>query len=208
LGVYGTADADEAKKYNRSPGDAIYQDLNNDGVLNNDDMMVIGNPNPDFAWGFTTNLKYKNWTMNMVLNGVHGVDIFNSVKYYTYGGARDATNRDLLQRWTSANQTSNIPGYTTTSATFRQSSQWVENGSFVKLRNITINYELPVKTISWMKGFASLSAFVSAQNALVLTKYSGYDPESLSNTGDRAGGFDEGGYPIPRTFVIGLNVGF
>jgi len=207
-GVYGSGEASEAALYNRSPGDAKYKDLNDDGVLNNDDMMVIGNPNPDFAWGFTTNLKYKNWTVNMVWNGLHGMDVFNSVKYYTYGGARDATNRDLLDRWTPINQSSNIPGYTTTSATFRQSSQWVENGSFIKLRNITFNYDLPVKSISWIKGVSSFSAFLSAQNALVFTRYSGYDPESLSNVGDRAGGFDEGGYPIPRTFVVGVNFGF
>jgi TonB-dependent starch-binding outer membrane protein SusC len=208
LGVYGTDEAAQAAAYGRSPGDAKYQDLNNDGVINNSDMMVIGNPNPDFTWGFITNVKYKNWSMNMVWSGVHGVDVFNSVKYFTYGGARDATNRDLLNRWTPENQDSNIPGYTTTSLTQRQSSQWIENGSFIKLRNITINYELPVKSISWMKAFTSISASLSAQNAIVITKYSGYDPESLSSVGDRAGGFDDGGYPIPRSFVLGINFGF
>jgi hypothetical protein len=144
----------------------------------------------------------------MVWNGVHGVDVFNSMKYFTYGGARDATNRDILDRWTPTNTGSDIPGYSATGVMYRQSSQWIEDGSYVKLRNVTINYEVPVKTMSWVKGLSSLNLFVTAQNALVLTSYSGYDPESLSNVGDRAGGFDDGGYPIPRTFIGGIKVGF
>lgn len=207
-GVYSTEEAAEAATYNRSPGDAKFEDKNNDGVINNEDMMVIGNPNPDFVWGFTTNVNYKNWTLNLVWNGVHGVDVLNSVKYLTYGGARDATNRDVLNRWTPENQNSNIPGYTTTSVLVRQSDQWIEDGSYVKLRNVTLNYEVPLKALSIERGISSLNAYVTVQNALVFTKYSGYDPESLSNTADRAGGFDQGGYPIPRTFIFGLAMGF
>jgi TonB-linked SusC/RagA family outer membrane protein len=207
-GVYGLDEESEAALYNRNPGDAKYIDLNEDGIINNDDMTVIGNPNPDFTWGFTTTANYKNWTLNMVWNGVHGLDVFNSVKYNTYFGARDATNRDILNRWTPDNTSSNIPGYTPTSANARQSDQWIEDGSFIKLRNITLRYSVPVKKISWLKSFKSLSAYISAQNAIVLTEYSGFDPESLSNVGDRAGGFDDGGYPIPRTFILGLDLGF
>ncbi|WP_258104200.1 TonB-dependent receptor [Marinoscillum sp. MHG1-6] len=209
-GVYGTDEADIAALYNRSPGDAKYADLNGDTLIDNSDMAIIGNPYPDFVWGFTTNLKYKNFTLNLVWNGVHGVDVLNSLKASTYGGAgqRDATNADIVNRWTPENQGSDIPGFTTTSVLYRQSSQWIENGSYVKLRNATLKYDVPVRTIPWIKGINSLSLFITAQNALVFTKYTGYDPESLSNTGDRAGGFDEGGYPIPRTFLTGVNFKF
>ena len=182
--------------------------VDDDEMIDNDDMMVIGDPNPDFIWGFTTNIRYKSWTLNMVWNGVHGVDVFNSVKYTTFGGARDATNRDILDRWTPENPTSTIPGYSPQSVLFRQSDQWVEDGSFIKLRNITLNYDLPEKYLAVLKGVNQLSVYVTAQNALVFTKFSGYDPESLSNVGDKAGGFDEGGYPIPRTFLGGINITF
>ncbi|MEQ8239697.1 MAG: TonB-dependent receptor [Cyclobacteriaceae bacterium] len=209
-GVYSTDQEDLARQYNRSPGDPIYRDLNEDGRIDNTDMTVIGNPNPDFVWGLVTNFRYKKFTLNLVWNGVHGVDVLNSLKASTYGGAgnRDATNLDVLDRWTPDNQSSNIPGYTTTSVLYRQSSQWIEDGSYVKLRNATLKYDVPVKKLSWLKGVSDLSLFLTAQNALVFTKYTGYDPESLSNTGDKAGGFDEGGYPIPRTLLTGINITF
>jgi len=148
-----------------------------------------------------------NFTLNMVWNGVHGMEFFNGVKYLTYGGLRDATNRDLLNRWTPENTSSSIPGYTPTGRTERQSSQWIENASYVKLRNITLTYNVPVNKMSWANAFRSLSVFANVQNALVLTEWSGYDPESISNVGDRAGGYDIGGYPLPRTFILGLNIG-
>lgn len=207
-GVYGSDQAEEAALYNRSPGDPIYRDINGDSIINNSDMTVIGNPNPDFIWGVTTDVKYKNFTLNMVWNGVHGVDVLNSVKYSTYGGARDATSVEVLDRWTAENEDSNIPGYTRTSVLFRQSSQWIEDGSYIKLRNVTLKYDVPLKSMSRLKGVRSLSVSMTVQNALVFTNYTGYDPESLSNTGDRAGGFDEGGYPIPRLFLTGVNIGF
>jgi len=208
-GVYSTSQKEEASKYNRSPGDPIYKDLNGDGKIDNQDMKVIGNPNPKFMYGFNTTIKYKKFTMNMVWGGVQGVDILNSLLWSTYGGGqRDATNVDVLNRWSPTNQSSNIPGYTATSVSYRQSSQWIQNGSYLKLRNVTVKYDLPIKSISWMKAFSQMSVFVTAQNALVFTKYSGYDPESISNTGDKAGGFDQGGYPIPRTFMSGINFSF
>ncbi|MFT7197876.1 MAG: hypothetical protein ACI83W_002250, partial [Marinoscillum sp.] len=106
------------------------------------------------------------------------------------------------------NQDSNIPGYTKTSVLYRQSSQWIEDGSYIKLRNVTLKYDVPVRKMDWLKATRSLSVFVTVQNALVFSDYTGYDPESLSDTGDRAGGFDEGGYPIPRTFLTGISIGF
>ncbi|MFT7231826.1 MAG: TonB-linked SusC/RagA family outer membrane protein [Cyclobacteriaceae bacterium] len=207
-GVYSTDQAEEAALYNRSPGDPIYRDINQDSIINNSDMTVIGNPNPDYTWGFTSNIRYKDFTLNMVWGGVHGVDVLNSVKYSTYGGARDATNVDRLDRWTPENQNTNVPGFTTTSVLQRQSSQWIEDGSYIKLRNVTLKYDVPVNKADWIKGVKSLSVYVTLQNALVFTDYTGYDPESLSNTGDRAGGFDEGGYPIPRVLLTGINFGF
>ncbi|MFT7029301.1 MAG: TonB-linked SusC/RagA family outer membrane protein [Marinoscillum sp.] len=207
-GVYSTDQVEEAAIYNRAPGDPIYKDLNNDSIINNSDMQIIGNPNPDFTWGLTTTMKYKKFTLNMVWNGVHGMDILNSVKYATSGGARDATNVAVLDRWTPENQDSNIPGYTKTSVLYRQSSQWIEDGSYIKLRNVTLKYDVPVRKMDWLKATRSLSVFVTVQNALVFSDYTGYDPESLSDTGDRAGGFDEGGYPIPRTFLTGISIGF
>lgn len=207
-GVYSTDQEAEAAQFNRSPGDPIYRDLDNNGQIDNADMKVIGNPNPDFTWGLNSNVRYKNFTLNMVWNGVHGVDVLNSLKYSTYGGHRNATNVDVLNRWTPENQDSNIPGYTKTSVLYRQSSQWIEDGSFIKLRNITLKYDIPVSTISWINGISEISVFVTAQNVLVISDYSGYDPESLSDNGDRGGGFDEGGYPIPRTFLTGVKIKF
>lgn len=207
-GVYSTDQADEASEYGRSPGDPIYRDINDDGVIDNEDLTVIGNPHPDFWWGLNTTFRYKNLSVNMVWNGVHGVDVLNSVKWSTFGGHRDATNAEFVNRWTPENQNTNIPGLTATGVLYRQSSQWIENGSFIKLRNITINYDMPINKLGWFKGISTASVFVTAQNALVFTKYSGYDPESLSNSGDKAGGFDEGGYPIPRDFLAGVKITF
>lgn len=207
-GVYSTDQEELANQYNRSPGDPIYRDIDGNGQIDNSDMTVIGNPNPDYVWGLTTNVRYKNFTLNMVWNGVHGVDALNSVKYSTYGGQRDATNVDILKRWTPENQDTDIPGFTSTSVLYRQSSQWIEDASYIKLRNVALKYDVPVKSVYWLKGVTALSFSVTAQNVLVLTQYSGYDPESLSDNGDRAGGFDEGGYPIPRTILTGVNLKF
>ena len=193
------------------PGDAKYRDINNDDVINSDDLTVIGNGQPDFIWGFNNTLSYKNLELNFFIQGVHGNEVFNFLKGYMLGGngdARDATTVDILNRWTPQNENTDVPGYSSTNKNVIQSSRNVEDGSYVKLKSITFGYNLPRTLLKKVK-IADARIFVSGQNLLTISNYSGFDPEvSSSGSNDVDLGIDWGAYPNPKTITVGLNVKF
>lgn len=167
---------------------------------------VIGNGMPDFTWGFNNTLTYKGFDMNIFVRGVQGYDIFNATRgLISLGGGdvRDATAAESLNRWSETNTTSDIPSG---GANVIASSRYIEDGSFIRLSNISIGYTIPAS--NW---FNSIKFYVSGQNLLTITDYKGYDPE-VSSTGattdDSTPSFDFGALPNPRSFTVGMNLNF
>lgn len=211
-GLWQTKEADEAAKYGKVPGDPKYKDVNNDGKIDGNDMIPIGNANPTFTWGWNTNLAFSNFDLNIFFNGVQGNNIWNLTRYLILSTGSDVkypTSKEILDHWTPSNMNTSIPGFSPTSATQFQSSQYMENGSFVRLANITLGYNFSSSILrKWKINNARI--YLSAQNMFVITKYKGEDPE-LFNTGtssDVAAGIDNGTYPAFRTYTVGIKLGF
>lgn len=192
-------------------GDAIYEDINGDGQLTVDDMQVIGSGHPNFVWGFNTFIDYKNFSLNFFVQGIHGQDVINLPKHGLLGGGAgvlDATSTEIF------NSISFFPNLGNGSlpslnANYRsQSSLFVEDGSFIRLKNITLGYTLPSKLLESMK-IQNLRVYAGVQNLLTITDYKGYDPEARSGDSNRyTPGVDTGAFPIPRTYTFGFNLNF
>ena len=196
-----------------------YADTNGDGVITADDRQFLGSPNPKFTYGFNLGLTYKNWDFSAFLYGVQGNKIWNQVKWWTdfynsFQGAKSTTA--LYNSWTKSNHNAVAPiqepgSYFSTNQV--PNSYYVENGSYLRLKNIQVGYTLPHSFLS-MYGVSTLRFYVQAANILTATKYSGLDPEVGFNQG--AGttgsytdfGVDEGSYATPRTVIVGVNLKF
>ena len=209
-GVWKTPEAAEAAKVQRQPGDAHYLNVNGDGEISGPDMMKIGSAIPDFTWGWNTTLQWKDFDLNLLFNGSQGNDVWNFTRWLPMSfstDARYATAREVLDRWTPKNENSDIPGITTSTNTLQQTSQFVEDGSFIRLSNITLGYNLPLSLMkSWKISQARF--YVSGQNLFVITKYKGFDPElsTTPNSSDVAVGIDNSTYPAFRTFTVGVRL--
>ena len=208
LGTWKTEEAEEAAKYGLRPGDAKYEDLNGDNAYTPDDRQPIGNGAPDFYFGFNNDLQYKNFTLNMLFQGMVGNEIYSQSMATVWGGhgmARHATIREAMNTWTPENQT-DVP-IVGSGANLFNSSRFVYNGSFVKLKNIALTYSFPKQMISkWF--MENLEVYVSGQNLFTITSFPGYDPE-VNNAQNPVGqGLEMGVIPNPRTYTIGLRVGF
>ncbi len=188
-------------------GDFKYKDLNGDNEITEDDRTFLGNPWPKMIYGFTTSLEWRNLDLNIFLQGVQGVDIFNGSKalYQTLFSDYNASTQ-ALNAWTAENPTDQPRLHQTDpNGNFRKpSSYFVENGAYLKVRNVQLGYNLPasiLKKINVERG----RIFVNVDNLLTFTKYSGIDPELAgSNT---ARGIDNNSYPQTRTVSFGINLG-
>lgn len=192
-----------------SVGDLKYRDVNGDNVLNEFDAVTIGKSRPDFTFGFTTDVNYKNWSLNIHLQGVVGRDVYNFGRYNMLGGGGgilNGTSQELLNRWSPDNTTTVIPAFTTTSLYIKNSTYFIEDGSFLKARNISLAYEMPKSILEKIK-VERMQLRLSVQNAFIITKYSGYDPESFRSSGALQTGIDEGSYPTARTYSFGVRIG-
>ena len=201
-----------------APGDYKYKDVNNDGYINSDDRTIIGNPNPKFIYGLSLNSSYKSFDFTATLQGISGVDIFNALAYRTeasYFSPFNRTKRAFEQRWQGEGTSTTYPRiiYDDPNINTRISSRYIENGSYLRVRNIQIGYSLP-KSITAKLKMERLRVYVAGQNLFTFTKYGGLDPEA--GVGQREGnpntnydlGIDRGIYPQSRTIMVGLNVSF
>jgi TonB-linked SusC/RagA family outer membrane protein len=183
-------------------GNIKIHDFNNAGYFSiADDGRVLGSIQPDFTYGFSTNLTYRRWDAFVSLQGSQGNEVYNKLRrHLTEGNGSYNLSADVLNAWTKENPSSNIPRIDAVASTGSNVlySRYIEDGSFLKLRNITLGYNFPV-TVA--KAPVKFRAFVSAQNLYTFTKYTGYDPEV-------AGGVDTGQYPAARTFLIGAGLTF
>ncbi|MEM6345923.1 MAG: TonB-dependent receptor [Bacteroidota bacterium] len=210
-GVWTTAEADQAAEFGLQPGDTKYSDLNNDGIINGDDVTIIGNGTPDFIWGLNNSLAYKGFELNIFLQSMVGHDIFNiqrAIMLGASGDVRTPTHGDILDRWTPENENTVIPAFSPTNFQAPEDSRFVEDGSFIRLRNVRLSYQLKPESFN-TNLFQGITLFVSGQNLYTLTNYKGYDPEiSGSGNSNVDLSIDNGTYPNPRVITLGLSLGF
>jgi outer membrane receptor protein involved in Fe transport len=189
-------------------GQNAYKDLNEDGEINDLDRSIIGSPHPDFNAGLINTFTYKNWQLGIFLEGSFGHDILNISSYEhmdSFYKGRNQLSKVANDYWTPQNLDAKYPK-PSVSVTQLPSDVYVEDGSYVKIRNINLSYSLPVEQIGWIQ---NASVYVSGENLYTFTNYSWYDPEvSAFNSGDLRIGTENGSYPQARIYTIGLKLGF
>lgn len=209
-------------------GDIKFKDLNDDGVINEDDQTIIGDPNPDLTFGFTTAFTYKDFELSIGFNGQIGGDILNWARYKTEGLSSiwdnqsakvlgraqygmidpskgfDPDNVYLVSQGNGLPRFSNLDG----NSNCRMSDRWIEDGTYLRIQNIALSYNLPRKWGSKV-GLSAAKIYFNVQNVYTFTKYSGYDPEiGAYNQSALLQNIDRGRYPTPRTYTLGLNLSF
>ena len=196
------------------PGDFRFKDINGDGIINTDDRTVTGSYNPDYIWGITNRLKYKNFDFSIFFQGVEGREILNLTARHMKNGEANFNSYDVLNnRWVSESdpgdgQTPRADRSTGTHGNNnRPSSYQVEDGSYLRLKNLTIGYTLPSSIPE--KYAESIRVFFTARNLATWTDYIGFNPEvSLQSQNMLTQGEDYGAYPLSVSLVFGLNVTF
>ncbi len=200
-------------------GDPLFFDIADedglrDGEITEADRTIIGNPNPDFTFGFNNNFSYKGIDLNIFFQGSQGGDIFNLTDVQLNNGDANTTVEYFESAWTPSNTNTDAPRVGNNSNR-EISSRFVEDGSFIRLKNVALGYNLP-STVVEKLGIGNIRLGISAQNLLTFTDYSGLDPEAnffgSSGTGNTSSnvvrGFDFGNYPTVRSVLFSLNVRF
>lgn len=215
VGIYqNESDVSQSASYPKARvGGLKYRDVNGDNVITPEDRTIIGNPNPDFLYALSFNASYKNFDISMFFNGVQGIDLYEATRYFTdfqtFPGAKSSR---LLDAWSPSNSGSLIPSPNANAGDYEleSTSYYVQNGSFLRMKNLQIGYSLPVDKVFGPKwGVSKVRVYASATNLFTITKYKGLDPEVSQETETYSAlGVDRGIYPSPRQFLIGLSVGF
>ena len=210
LGVWGSDQATEAAVFGRVPGDSRFEDINDDGQINGDDYQIIGSAIPTRLFGWNNTLTYGNFSLNVFFQSMMGYDKWNfsyATAILASADAREVTHADIANQWVAdVNEGSDIPAFSATDQPEIQSSRFIESGNFVRLKNLSLTYNLPNDLLGWMNG----SVMLGATNLLTFTNYRGIDPESFSNRQGAgvAQGADGGSYPNSKTYILGLNLTF
>lgn len=223
-GTWSESEREKAATYGQLPGDQKYVDQNNDGLIDTKDLTVIGNALPKFIFGWTNTISYSNFDLNFLIQGSQGNDLFNAGRIRLEAPG-EGTSAALLDRWTPTNENTDIPAFTAQSVrtaanlptgkinsrlngrTDNRTSRYVEDASYVRLKNITLAYNLPRELMA--SKISKLRLYVSAANLLTLTKYTGYDPEtSAFNNNDARAGIDFSNYPTAKTYTVGIDLTF
>ena len=221
-GIFQTQEEIDASAFQSDdtrPGDVKFADLNGDTVINDLDRAHVGNPFPDFTLGFNLSVRYKNFDLSMLVQGVFGNDVYFLYGNFAYETQARGFNSyaKILDRWTPTNTNTDVPKVSVDDRNNnrRISTRFLEDGTYVRVRNITLGYTFD--SLLKTDKIKNLRVYVSAQNPFTFTKYSGLDPEIQANTNDTQGygvssdlavGIDWGTVPAPRTFLVGLNLKF
>lgn len=191
-------------------GDQRYVDINGDGVINSDgDRVVLGSAQPKFTGGVTNTFDFKGFDLTVFFQGVYGNSIlnYNRADLETFTGNRQVSTA-ALDRWTPQNTNTNIPRANASASAVLLSDRFIEDGSYLRLKNVVFGYSLPASLINKI-GVKRARVYVSAQNLVTFTKYSGYDPEvSRNEQSNLYSGIDFGNYPNYRSFIAGINLSF
>ncbi len=192
-------------------GNIKFQDLDGNGIITQTDKTYIGNPNPDFIYGINSMMSYKNFDLSLFIQGVKGNDLFNVssiVNTIDYGFGLNMPTEVLTNHWTPTNINAKYP-IISRNTTSRVSNRFIEDGSYLRLRNIQLAYNLTLDKwgIKWIN---NVQLYVSGQNLLTKTKYSWWDPEVNSRGGanSTAQGIDHNSYPTAKSFTAGLRASF
>ncbi|MFA4868629.1 MAG: TonB-dependent receptor [Pedobacter sp.] len=201
-GIYQTGEAIIAKSDSRTGGTKI-KDLNNDGEITALDQTITGDPNADYIFGISTDVNYKNIDLSLFISGSQGNDIYN-ISRYTYENPLGQRNTlgGVRDRWTPTNPSNDfVSGFQ--GGRLPITDRFIEDGSFIRFKNITLGYTLPIKKV-----LSSLRVYFSANNLFTITKYSGYDPEvnSYGNSNTQIG-VDNLVYPAAKSFIAGIQLG-
>jgi TonB-dependent starch-binding outer membrane protein SusC len=196
------------------PGDIRFRDINDDGVINADDRMILGSFIPDFSYGVNFTAKYNSFDATMFLQGVQGNKVYNGTKVLSQGMLRlFGASTDVLDAWTESNTNTNIPRAEDgdPNNNTRTSDRFLEDGSYMRIKVFSIGYNFKKSMLSKIaKGAISKARlYLSSQNLLTITNYSGYDPEIGSRfNAALTSGIDYGQFPQARTILVGLELGF
>ena len=191
-------------------GDIKFVDSDGDGDVNVNDRDIIGDPNPDFTYGFSTSISWKNLSLSAAFTGVQGKDVLNTNnRYINTPGTRsnNLTRKAYQNMWTESNHSNLYPSSTFVIQNYVM-DRYVEDASYLRCADITLNYVLPKMWMSKI-GFQNASVYASVKNAFIITNYSGYDPDvNFFGFDGLRPGVDMSSYPTPRSFIFGLNLTF
>jgi TonB-linked SusC/RagA family outer membrane protein len=197
------------------PGDILFKDLDGDGTISGFDQTIIGNPWPEFVFGFNINASYKGFDLLMNWQGVANLDVYNHELWYIQNLYSDYNaTTESLDAWTTSNPNTKIPRLGNNGHNFQKvNSYLVEDASYLKLKNVQIGYTFSKNLISRIK-LQNLRIYVGMENALTLTKFRGYDPEFISSSSTNQylqnyerGVYTETVYPMSVAILFGLQVG-
>lgn len=215
IGIFKTKE--DLKNYphfaDTQAGDVMFEDVDKNGKIDADDRTIIGNNMPDFTWGMTNTFTYRNFDASISLQGVIGNEVLHlGRRFYTQGEGNQNQLTEMMDRWQSEEKPGNgwIPRANSqpTGQNNVLSSRWVEDGSFFRINNLTVGYSLPENLIKKC-GIQRARVYVSTQNLLTISTYSGFNPEtSFKEDNVTAPGADYGMYPLYRTCTLGVNVTF
>jgi hypothetical protein len=213
-GIFQTQEEIEAAAFQETgtaPGDIRFVDLDNNGVIDINDQTYIGNPTPDFTYGFDAGAEYKGFELNVFFQGSSGNDILNNTVRYDFGYVNRPSS--VLDRWTGPGTSNSEPrvNLNDPNVNSRISDRFTEDGSYLRLKTLQLGYNLPESLLQRI-GFEKFKMYISGSNLLTFTNYSGLDPE-IGSVGENRGtflelGIDHGFYPQARTVIGGVSVTF
>ncbi len=212
-GLFQTQEeVDNSSQPDANPGDIRFVDIDNNGVIDDDDRTFIGSPFPDFNYSVNINADYNNFDLRIFFQGVQGNEIFSSMPWFFENELGSGLVRSALDRWTGPGTSNTVPRATFEGAAANNvvSDRYVYDGSYLRLKNVVLGYTLP-KTFLDKYGIQKVRVYASSQNLLTFTKYDiGLDPEigQSANQGQLYIGQDRGNYPQPRVFTFGVNLTF
>lgn len=192
---------------NAGVGDVKFKDINEDGIINDQDRTFQGVTIPKYSYGFNFSATYKNWDLSMFWQGAGGNKVFNSIYRNLMAGDFGNHHTDMLNYWTPTNTNTNVPRpiIGDPNGNGRDSNRFIQDGDYLRLQSLEIGYEIPMPTNSVIQ---KAKVFVNGQNLLTFTKYTGADPDFNSNDGLISRGYDGGSFPNPRTVSLGVEVNF
>ena len=210
-GVWQTDDDYSATKTNAQPGDWKYRDVNGDSVITSDDRVVLGDSFHDFTWGLTNTVSYKGLSLSIYFEAAHGGELLNQNLVNTFYPITFRNNRlaePYLNRWTEDNPTNEYSSFVRPNIGegYQVNSKTVEDASYVRLQSIRLSYNIPVNKLG-VDFIDSFNVYVTGQNLMTWTNYSGVDP-AVNSFGNNNIPMDFNAYPFAKTYTVGLNIGF
>lgn len=206
-GVWKSTEASTAALYGAKPGDAKYEDVDKNHVIDSKDIQIIGNAQPKYIYGWNNTFTLGGFDVNIFWQGVAGNQIYNQNRIRRESSSSTfPAGTTVMNRWTPTNDNTDVPSFT--GAENINSSRWVEDGSYLRLKNLSVGYRFSEQMLSKTKLISSARIYVSANNYLTFTKYSGYDPEASLGDDATAAGVDRGIYPSAKSIVLGIDLSF